>query len=67
MAFLASFIQYLVIFIILVGIAILGFFLGKLARTKSDAKKAAQAASEAKETVALETVSAEGETDDKQS
>ena len=59
MAFLASFIQYAVIFIILVGIAILGFFLGKFARGKSDAKKAAKAAAEAEV-----NIDAEGESND---
>ena len=63
MAFLASFIQYLVIFIVLVGIAILGFFLGKFARSKKDAKDAAKAAIEAEAVVAgAEAVTAsEGE------
>ena len=38
MAFLASFIQYLVIMIILVAIAVGGVFLGKHLRMKKDAK-----------------------------
>lgn len=40
MAFLASFLQYLIIFIILVAVACLGVFLGRLMRKRSDAKRA---------------------------
>lgn len=54
MAFLASFIQYVVIFIILVAVAGLGIFVGRLLRKRKDAKEAAA--------VAAKAVSVEGET-----
>ncbi len=40
MTFIASFIQYAVVLIILVGIAILGFFTGKKLRDRKEAKNA---------------------------
>lgn len=46
MAFLGSFIQYVVILIILAAIAVGGVFLGKYLRNKKDAK---EASSETKE------------------
>lgn len=42
MAFLASFIQYVVIFIILAALGVGGIFLGKYLRTRKDAKEASQ-------------------------
>ena len=47
MAFLSSFLTYLIIFILLVGVAILGVFIGKALRKRKDAKEAAVAAAEA--------------------
>lgn len=55
MAFLGSFLQYLIIFIILVAIAILGVLVGRALRKRKDAKEAAAA-------TATATTSVEGET-----
>ncbi len=63
MAFLASFIQYLVIFIILVGIALLGVFLGKIARNKKDAKDAAKAALETASDVNVTEIEGDADND----
>lgn len=41
-AFLGSFVQYVVIFLILAGIAFLGGFVGVQLRKKKDAKEAAK-------------------------
>lgn len=41
MAFLATFIQYLVILVLLAALAVAGVFLGKFLRNKKDAKAAA--------------------------
>lgn len=43
MAFLATFLEYLVIFVILAGLAVAGFMVGKKLRTNKDAKLAAEA------------------------
>lgn len=40
--FLASFIQYVVIFIILAALGVGGVFLGKYLRTRKDAKEASR-------------------------
>ena len=42
MAFLASFLQYAVIMVILAAIAVAGFFTGKKLRENKDAKTAAE-------------------------
>ncbi|MFP3152994.1 vanadium nitrogenase [Lachnospiraceae bacterium ZAX-1] len=46
MAFLGSFIEYIIRFVILAAVAVGGLFLGKFLRVKKDAKEAAVAASE---------------------
>lgn len=43
MAFLASFLQYAIIMVILAAIALAGFFAGKKLRANKDAKTAAEA------------------------
>lgn len=43
MAFLGSFLQYAIIMVILVAIALAGFFAGKKLRENKDAKAAAEA------------------------
>ena len=43
MAFLASFLQYFVIMILLAAIAVAGVFVGKKLRDRKDAKAAAEA------------------------
>ena len=45
MAFLASFLQYFVIMVILAAVAAAGVFVGKKLRDNKDAKKAAEEAS----------------------
>lgn len=42
MAVMGSLIQYVIIFVILAGVAVLGIFFGKTLRSRSDAKKAAE-------------------------
>lgn len=46
MAFLASFLQYFIIFVILVALAVGACFLGIALRKRKDAKKAAASAKE---------------------
>ena len=43
MAFLASFLQYAIIMVILAAIAVAGVFAGKVLRARKDAKTAAEA------------------------
>ena len=49
MAFLGSFLQYLIIMIILVAIAVAGFMVGKALRKRKDAKDARLAEASASE------------------
>lgn len=47
MAFLASFLQYFIIMVILAAVAAAGVFVGKKLRDNKDAKKAAEVAKDA--------------------